>query len=70
MDRDLSYEIRNQDVLSLVGWSPYAGRVLYGKPMRTILRGRTIYLDGMVTAQRGLASQALARQDTSAAAAA
>ena len=70
VDRDLSYEIRNQDVLSLVGWSPYAGRVLHGKPMRTILRGRTIYLDGMVTAQRGLASQALSRQDTSAAAAA
>lgn len=61
VDLDHEYEIRNQDVLSLVGWSPYAGRRFHGKPMRTILRGRTVYLDGMVTGARGQGQQALAR---------
>ncbi len=61
VDIDREYEIRNQDVLSLVGWSPYAGRTVRGKPMRTLVRGQTVFHDGMVTAPRGLARQALAR---------
>ena len=61
VDLDREYEIRNQDVLSLVGWSPYAGRTVRGKPMRTIVRGRTVFEDGLVTAHRGQGHQALAR---------
>ncbi len=61
VDLDREYEIRNQDVLSLVGWSPYAGRTVRGKPMRTLVRGQTVFHDGMVTAPRGLGRQALAR---------
>ena len=61
VDLDREYEIRNQDVLSLVGWSPYAGRVVRGKPMRTIVRGQTVFHDGLVVAARGAGRQALAR---------
>ncbi|OZA72229.1 MAG: hypothetical protein B7X77_12135 [Caulobacter sp. 39-67-4] len=48
VDLEKEYEIRDEDVLSLVGWSPYAGRTFKGKPVRTILRGKTIYADGKV----------------------
>jgi dihydroorotase len=46
-------EIREEDLLGIIGWSPYAGLKTKGVPVRTILRGRTIYLDGKVTAQAG-----------------
>ncbi len=62
VDMEREYEIRNQDVLSLVGWSPYAGRSFHGKPVRTILRGQTVYDDGLVTASKGQGRQALARR--------
>ena len=59
---DREYEVRDEDVLSLVGWSPYAGRKLKGKPMRTILRGQTVYLNDKVVGKKGYGKQALARQ--------
>lgn len=59
-DLDLEYEIRDEDVLSLIGWSPYAGRKVKGKPVRTILRGQTIYLDGEVVGEKGYGKQAQA----------
>ncbi len=62
VDLENSYEIRDADVLSLVGWSPYAGRMLKGKPVRTIVRGRTVYADGKVTGTKGQGRQALAQK--------
>jgi allantoinase len=35
------------------GLSPFAGRELRGKVVRTILRGATVFHDGAITAQRG-----------------
>ena len=61
VDLDREYEIRNQDVLSLVGWTPYAGRTVKGKPIRTILRGKTVYDDGMVVGKKGGGKQATAK---------
>lgn len=60
VDLEHEYEIRDADVLSLVGWSPYAGRRFKGKPMRTILRGETIYLDEKVVGRRGGGQQSAA----------
>lgn len=60
VDLDREYEVRDEDVLSLTGWSPYAGRKLTGKPVRTILRGQTIYLDGKVVGAKGYGKQAVA----------
>jgi dihydroorotase len=58
VDLEREYEIRDEDVLSLVGWSPYAGRKVKGKPVRTIVRGRTVYVDGKVIGEKGFGKQA------------
>jgi len=60
VDLENEYEIRDEDVLSLVGWSPYAGRKVKGKPVRTIVRGRTVYKDGKVIGEKGFGKQAKA----------
>jgi dihydroorotase len=61
VDLETPYEIRDEDVLSLTGWSPYAGRKVIGKPQRTILRGKTVYLDGKVVGEKGYGKQATAQ---------
>ncbi|MES2536903.1 MAG: dihydroorotase family protein [Pseudomonadota bacterium] len=70
VDLEQEYEIRDEDVLSLVGWSPYAGRKVKGKPVRTIVRGRTVYLDGKVVGEPGYGRQASAIHDAASKAAA
>jgi dihydroorotase len=52
-DLDKQFEITDSDVLSLIGWTPYAGRKVQGKVDRTIVRGRTVFVDGKVTGERG-----------------
>ena len=60
VDLDREYEIKDEDVLSLTGWSPYAGRKFKAKPVRTIVRGRTVYKDGKVIGEKGWGRQARA----------
>ncbi len=62
VDLERAYEIRDADVLSLTGWSPYAGRKVRGKPVRTLVRGRTVYLDGKVVGEKGWGRQAPAQR--------
>ncbi len=47
------YEIRNEDLLTKCGWSPYAGRRVIGKVTKTVLRGETVFQDGKVLAKPG-----------------
>jgi dihydroorotase len=61
VDLEREYEIRDEDVLSLTGWSPYAGRRFRGQPKRTMVRGRTVYLDGKVLGEKGWGRQAWAK---------
>ena len=61
VDLDREYEIKDEDVLSLSGWTPYAGRKFKAKPVRTIVRGRTVYENGTVVGQKGWGQQARAR---------
>lgn len=61
VDLDNEYEIRDADVLSLTGWSPYAGRKVTGKPVHTLVRGRSVYRDGEVIGEKGFGRQATAR---------
>jgi len=63
VDLEQAYEIRDEDVLSLSGWSPYAGRTVTGKPVRTLVRGRTVYVDGKVVGEKGYGRQATAKYD-------
>lgn len=53
VDLNADYEIRDEDVLSLVGWSPYAGRKVRAKPVRTMVRGETVFLNGEVVGEPG-----------------
>ena len=61
VDLNQEYEIRDEDVLSLVGWSPYAGRMVKGKPVITMVRGQTVYKDGKVVGKKGGGKKAVAR---------
>lgn len=46
VDLEARHTITDDEVLSRCGWSPYAGREVVGVPVRTLLRGRTVYERG------------------------
>ncbi len=50
--------IRDEDVLSKCGWTPYAGREVQGVPVYTFLRGEAIYDDGKIAIREGFGRQA------------
>jgi dihydroorotase len=47
------YEIKNEDLLTKCGWSPFAGRRVIGKVQRVTLRGETVFENGRVLAKPG-----------------
>jgi dihydroorotase len=47
------YEITNETLLTKCGWSPFAGRRVIGKVVRTVLRGETVFENGKVLAKPG-----------------
>lgn len=47
------WTVRDEDVLSRAGWSPYAGRTLVGRAVRTYVRGRLVAEGGSVVAGPG-----------------
>jgi carbamoyl-phosphate synthase/aspartate carbamoyltransferase/dihydroorotase len=47
------YEIKNENLLTKCGWSPFAGRRVMGKVTRTVLRGETVFENGKVLAKPG-----------------
>ena len=61
VDLNAEKEIRDEDVLSLIGWTPYAGRKVRGVPVRTFVRGTTVYRDGKVVGRKGHGRQARAK---------
>jgi dihydroorotase len=58
VDLDAELEIRDEIVLSRIGWTPYAGTRVHGVIDRTIVRGRTVWADGEVVGERGWGRQA------------
>jgi dihydroorotase/allantoinase len=60
VDMNTSWVIRNRDVLSKCGWSPYDGRELTGRIDRTFVRGTEVFADGVVTGVPGRAKLAAA----------
>jgi dihydroorotase len=50
--------IRDEDVLSKCGWTPYAGREVQGIPRFTLLRGAAILDDGKINVRQGFGRQA------------
>lgn len=53
------HTISHDEVLSKIGWTPYAGQTVTGVPVRTILRGTTVFRDGQVVAEPGTGAMAI-----------
>ncbi|MCU1578698.1 MAG: amidohydrolase family protein 4 [Rhodoglobus sp.] len=60
VDAGMSTTISDDEVLSVVGWSPYAGRSFVGAPVRTLVRGRTVFENGSVVGEPGFGKIAAA----------
>jgi dihydroorotase len=58
VDLGREWTIRDEDVISKIDWSPYAGRSLVGAIDRTLVRGRVVYEDGAVVGRPGWGRQA------------
>ncbi|HEU5288266.1 MAG TPA: dihydroorotase family protein [Candidatus Limnocylindria bacterium] len=58
VDAKAKRTIRDEDVLSKCGWTPYAGREVQGVPVYTFLRGEAIYDDGKIAIREGFGRQA------------
>lgn len=50
VDLDQEWTIRGDDQLTKCGWTPWDGTKVVGRPLRTIVRGTTVYRDGKVDA--------------------
>ena len=59
VDLDRVHEIRDEEVLSKIGWTPYAGRSVRGAVETTIVRGEVVYDDGRVVGRPGWGAQAI-----------
>jgi allantoinase len=46
VDADATVEIRDEDVISKAGWTPFAGRVTKGDVVATFLRGKEVAREG------------------------
>lgn len=58
VDLETELEIRDDIVLSKIGWTPYAGRRVRGVVDTTLVRGRVVYTDGDVVGEPGWGRQA------------
>jgi dihydroorotase (multifunctional complex type) len=54
VDAERRWTVRDEDILSKAGWSPFAGRTLAGRAVRTYLRGQLAAADGHVVAEPGI----------------
>ncbi len=52
-DLEADSEVREEDLLGIIGWSPYTGLKTSGVPVRTLVRGNTVFADGKVTGKAG-----------------
>lgn len=60
VDMDDPWEIKNEDVLSRCGWTPYDGRSCNVRIDRTLVRGNVVYADGRVVGEPGTGAMAVA----------
>ncbi|MFZ0548761.1 MAG: amidohydrolase family protein [Candidatus Promineifilaceae bacterium] len=56
IDTDAEYTIENENLYTKCGWSPFAGTKVRGKVMKVIIKERTVFEDGRVTAEPGSGS--------------
>lgn len=53
VDMEITHTYTADDMKSKCKWSPYFGRTFQGWPVRTVVRGRTVYLNGKIVGERG-----------------
>jgi dihydroorotase len=58
VDLEREFEIRDEDVLSKIDWTPYAGRRVRGAIDTTLVRGRVVYEQSTVVGDPGWGRQA------------
>lgn len=58
VDLEAELEIRDEIVLSKIGWTPYAGMTVRGAIDTTLVRGRCVYRNGEVVGEPGWGRQA------------
>lgn len=54
LDMDYKWKIKNENIVSKAGWTPYDGVDVIGKPMYTIVRGNIVLEEGKVVAEPGI----------------
>jgi dihydroorotase len=62
VDTDATATITDDEVLSKIGYSPYSGMSFAGLPVRTLVAGTTVYVDGKVVGTPGAGTQARRRR--------
>ena len=60
-DLNAPWTIRNEDVLSRCGWSPYDGRTISARIETTLVRGETVYEHGKVVGKPGQGKMAVGK---------
>jgi len=53
VDENASYEIRAADQFTKCGWTPFEGWQVKGRVRRVVLRGKDVYKDGEILAEKG-----------------
>ncbi|MBT2686030.1 dihydroorotase family protein [Bacillus sp. ISL-37] len=54
LDLSKQWTIKNEDIISKAGWSPYDGTVCNGKPVMTMVRGNIVYENDKIVAEPGI----------------
>lgn len=52
-DPNAAWTVRTEALLHRNKWTPFAGRTITGRVVRTLVRGETVFADGAITAQSG-----------------
>lgn len=50
VDVDACYTLRNEAMVTRVGWTPFAGKTVFGQVVRVVLRGQPAFVDGKIVA--------------------
>ncbi|GAA4903294.1 dihydroorotase [Stackebrandtia albiflava] len=64
VDTERTTTITDDEVLSKIGYTPYAGQTYTGLPVRTLVAGKTVFHDGVVTGAPGGGTQSRRRSTT------
>lgn len=53
VDTDTRYTINDKQLFTKCGWSPFEGREVTGKVKKVVLRGKTVFEDGIISGPAG-----------------